>query len=76
MGALFFAHSVVRSSLVPMMTVLIAMNLSMAIFRAPTVALMPDITPPALRSKANGVINLMGGLGRSSPFSWVRGCTV
>jgi MFS family permease len=34
----------------------------MAIFRAPTVALMPDITPPPLRSKANGIINFMGGL--------------
>jgi MFS family permease len=33
----------------------------MAIFRAPTVALMPDVTPGPLRSKANGIINFMGG---------------
>jgi maltose/moltooligosaccharide transporter len=39
------------------------MLLAMAIFRTPVVALMPDITPSPLRSKANGVINLMGGLG-------------
>jgi len=37
--------------------------LSMAIWRTPVVALMPDITPSPLRSQANGIINLMGGLG-------------
>ncbi|MCT4663161.1 MAG: MFS transporter [Tissierellales bacterium] len=35
----------------------------MSLFRSPTIALMPDITPPELRSKANGVINFMGGFG-------------
>ncbi len=38
------------------------LNFAMAIYRAPTVALMPDITPPPLRSQANGIINFMGGL--------------
>jgi len=42
---------------------LCVMLLAMAVFRTPVVALMPDLTPSALRSKANGVINLMGGLG-------------
>lgn len=37
--------------------------LSMALWRTPVVALMPDITPSRFRSQANGVINLMGGLG-------------
>lgn len=36
---------------------------SMSLWRAPVVALMPDLTPPALRSEGNAVINLMGGLG-------------
>jgi Na+/melibiose symporter-like transporter len=36
---------------------------AMAAFRTPVIALMPDITPSPLRSKANGVINLMGGVG-------------
>ena len=36
---------------------------AMAGFRTPVVALMPDLTPSPLRSQANGVINLMGGLG-------------
>ncbi|MDF2626247.1 MAG: transporter [Symbiobacteriaceae bacterium] len=39
------------------------LNLAMSLFRSPTVALMPDLTPPPLRSKANGIINLMGGVG-------------
>jgi maltose/moltooligosaccharide transporter len=37
--------------------------LSMAFWRTPVVALMPDITPSQFRSQANGVINLMGGAG-------------
>lgn len=44
------------------MLIITLLNFSMAIFRAPTVALMPDITPPPLRSQANGIINFMGGL--------------
>ncbi len=37
--------------------------ISMATFRSPAVALMPDVTPKPLRSKANAVINLMGAVG-------------
>jgi len=37
--------------------------ISMGIYRSPAVALMPDVTPKPLRSKANAVINLMGALG-------------
>lgn len=36
---------------------------SMGLYRSPAVALMPDLTPAPLRSKANAVINLMGALG-------------
>ncbi|MCP4539418.1 MAG: SLC45 family MFS transporter [Chloroflexi bacterium] len=36
---------------------------AMACFRTPAVALMPDLTPSPLRSQANGIINLMGGVG-------------
>ena len=32
-------------------------------YRSPAVALMPDVTPKPLRSKANAVINLMGSAG-------------
>lgn len=40
-----------------------ALLLSMGLYRSPAVALMPDLTPKPLRSKANAVINLMGAVG-------------
>ncbi len=43
--------------------VLLVALLSMATFRSPAVALMPDVTPKPLRSKGNAVINLMGAIG-------------
>ena len=36
---------------------------TMGTYRSPAVALMPDVTPKPLRSKANAIINLMGALG-------------
>lgn len=36
---------------------------AMGTYRSPAVALMPDVTPKPLRSKANAIINLMGSLG-------------
>ena len=48
--------------------------LSMAFWRTPVVALMPDITPSPYRSQANGIINFMGGVGatglRTLPDRW------
>lgn len=37
--------------------------IAMGTYRSPTVALMPDLTPKPLRSKANSIINLMGAVG-------------
>lgn len=37
--------------------------IAMGTYRSPAVALMPDVTPKALRSKGNAVINLMGAAG-------------
>jgi len=45
------------------MVALGAILLAMASYRSPAVALMPDVTPKPLRSKANAIINLMGTLG-------------
>lgn len=42
---------------------LLGVLLSMATYRSPAVALMPDLTPKPFRSKANAIINLMGTLG-------------
>jgi len=55
--------SMAKEILALMMATVILMNLSMALFRSPVIALMPDITPSRYRSQANGIINLMGGLG-------------
>ena len=43
--------------------VLALLLLTMSFYRSPSVALMPDITPKPLRSKANAIINLMGAVG-------------
>ena len=45
------------------LALLAALLIAMATFRSPTVALMPDVTPKPLRSKANAIINLMGAVG-------------
>ena len=50
-------------ALVVFVGLLLIILLSMATFRSPAVALMPDVTPKPLRSKANAVINLMGSAG-------------
>ena len=43
--------------------VLLLTLISMATFRSPAVALMPDVTVKPLRSKGNAIINLMGTAG-------------
>lgn len=53
------------SVLILFIAVLFILLLAMATFRTPAVALMPDVTPRPLRSKANAVINLMGTIGGS-----------
>ncbi len=66
LGALFFALIPIArayGSLALIMGTIILMNFSMALFRSPVIAFMPDITPSARRSQANGIINFMGGLG-------------
>ena len=48
--------------------------LSMALWRTPVVALMPDITPSKYRSQANSIITLMGGLG--AIFAYLGGAAL
>ena len=50
-------------SLLTFILILLACLLSMATFRSPAVALMPDVTVKPLRSKGNAIINLMGTAG-------------
>lgn len=51
------------STLIFFVLLLLVVLVSMATFRSPAVALMPDVTMKPLRSKANAIINLMGSAG-------------
>ncbi len=62
-GAVFLSLLGVMTSLFGFMAILLCALISMATFRSPAVALMPDVTPKPLRSKGNAVINLMGTAG-------------
>jgi len=55
-------------SLAVYMVILLLVLIAMATFRSPAVALMPDVTPKPLRSQANAIINLMGGMGGALAF--------
>lgn len=52
-----------------MLAIITVFNIAMAFYRAPVVALMPDLVASEHRSKANGVINLMGGIGAIYAFA-------
>ncbi len=51
------------AALILFVALLLVVLVSMATFRSPAVALMPDVTIKPLRSKANAIINLMGTAG-------------
>jgi len=64
MAAVFFIMvPFVRENFVLIALAILGTNLGMALFRSPTVSYLGDLFPSEQRSKANGVINLMGGLG-------------
>ncbi len=52
-----------NGSLPLLMTTVILFVFTMSLWRAPVVALMPDLTPSELRSEGNAIINLCGGAG-------------
>ncbi|WP_438494424.1 SLC45 family MFS transporter [Paenibacillus sp. IHBB 3054] len=57
-----------HTGLFTLLLFMMLMNLAMSLYRSPTVALMPDITPDKQRTKANGLINFMGGVGSILAF--------
>lgn len=64
LAALFFMIiPFVRENFVLIALAILGTNIGMALFRSPTVAYLGDLFPSEQRSKANGVINLMGGVG-------------
>ena len=58
-----FAAAPSTFKLVSFVIVLGLLLIAMGTYRSPAVALMPDVTPKPLRSKANAIINLMGAVG-------------
>lgn len=57
------ANAAVTGFIVGMIATMIVIIVFMMSYRSPAVALMPDLTPKPLRSKANGIINIVGYVG-------------
>ena len=62
-GISFLILPFTKDNIFLMILTLFAVLTAMNVYRAPAVSLMPDITPKPLRSKANALINIMGGIG-------------
>jgi len=64
----FFAIPLASAILWTLIITEILFTAAMHSYRGPVITLMPDHTPPEKRSTANGIINLMGGLGTLIAF--------
>ena len=58
-----FVFIPVAQSVLAIAVFILITNVGMSLFRSPTVAWLGDLFEPKERSKANGVINFMGGVG-------------
>ncbi|MBQ6385135.1 MAG: MFS transporter [Lachnospiraceae bacterium] len=58
-----YFHTPRASTKIAFVAVLGLLLVAMGTYRSPAVALMPDVTPKPLRSRANAIINLMGAIG-------------
>jgi MFS family permease len=58
----------VAQSVLAIAAFILITNFGMSLFRSPVIAWLGDLFDPADRSKANGVINLMGGVGSLLAF--------
>lgn len=54
------------NTILAVMLFILITNFGMALFRSPTVSWLGDIFPSSQRSTANGIINLMGGIGAAA----------
>ncbi|HUS16198.1 MAG TPA: MFS transporter, partial [Chloroflexia bacterium] len=61
-AALAFVALPYMATLPALLAAIVVTVVAMALFRTPTVSLLGDLFPSALRSRANGVVSLMGGL--------------
>lgn len=62
-AALSFIFIPMAQSVIAIMVFILITNFGMALFRSPTISWLGDLFTSNERSKANGVINLMGGVG-------------
>ena len=62
-AAIAFTMIPFANTLLAIMVFILITNFGMALFRSPTVAWLGDLFPASQRSQANGIINLMGGIG-------------
>ena len=67
-GALAFVFLPLAQSVLAIAVFILIHNFGMALFRSPTIAWLGDLFDVENRSKANGVINLMGGIGSLLAF--------
>lgn len=67
-SALLFYLIPQMPTILTLMLVVIVFNFTMSIWRSPMISLMPDLTQQSYWSQANGVINLMGGVGSIIAF--------
>lgn len=63
LSALMFILIPRMATIPALMACIIAFVFFMSLWRSPVMALMPDLTPPHLRSEANSVISVTGGFG-------------
>jgi len=63
LALLGFVFIPVAQSVIAIAVFILITNFGMALFRSPTISWLGDLFKPNDRSKANGVINLMGGVG-------------
>ncbi len=62
-AVIFFPLLPSASTLAGLLTLILLLNLAISVLRAPGISLLGDMFAPLDRSKASGVINLLGGLG-------------
>lgn len=62
-SAMANADAALVGMIVGMIATMVVIIVFMMSYRSPAVALMPDLTPKPLRSKANGIINVVGYVG-------------
>jgi len=65
-AAIAFIFIPLANTVLAIMVFILITNFGMALFRSPTVAWLGDLFPAAQRSQANGIINLMGGIGAAA----------